>query len=167
MVKGFREGMSKEQLAKSMTDADWERVREAKEFGTIKANTLSWKIALANDQIFLKKKQIEALIFKRLWNIENIRNQLDNFKKQLFSGQIKETQKDGQVLTDTELKTMIKHTEWLQKGEADSVAQILGELRGIVGHTDIAGNIVITEDQFDKYVLETEKELKNYGFKLF
>jgi len=165
--KGFREGIDKQSLMKSMTKEDWSRIEEQKKFEMVKKGSFTERLVLYLDGIreIIRSKQL--LIDKRIWNVRDIQNGIRRKKIQITSGTITEKLKDGITMTAEELNTQIMYEQWMVRGEVHSIASILGEIRGVVGHNDVAKKVVMSEDEFNSYADKVVMQLKEMGHELF
>lgn len=165
--KGFRPGVTKEKLMKELTDDDWKRIDEMKTFHGLTEGTMGYKIALHLDQLRRQLRKSKLLIEKRFINIDQLKNTIDNIKKQLLSKEITEKNEDGTIMTESEAKNKVDHCKFIIKGEIDSIALELAEIRGIVDHKDIKGDIVFSETEFEKFATKCHEDLRARGYDLF
>jgi hypothetical protein len=151
----------------SLNKAEIERIEQIRKFDMLKPKTSRYKVALLCDP--LRQQLIKAIttLEKRLFNLDDIANKIKRLQIQLASQRITEQIKDGITMTEDEVKTLIKHHEWLQKGEADAIRLSLADISSIVGHKDYVKKDVMTEEQFNEIVKNAEKQMKHYGFDLF
>ena len=70
-------------------------------------------------------------------------------------------------MTKDELELYIDKQQKIAWTLSKDIVLILANLRSIVGHCDIAKNIVLNEDEFNKIVKNTEEELDKRGYNLF
>lgn len=179
-MKDERKGISKEQMMKeaktnaelmkfikSLTEEEINLIKNRREYGYAKPGTKSWKLALYNDSIRSSLRAIKAKINKSLWNIDNLSAAIDVCKIQLTSKNITLTSDKNMVMTEHELKSYIWQQEMLRDGEVQALPLKLGDMRGYVKFKDVGMQIVMSVEEFDKYVVGIEERLKKYGYKLF
>lgn len=179
-MRDERQGVSKEQIlkearenqdlvdfVKTITKEEMQRLKATREYETIPVGTPTYKIAVLCDSLRQNLRKIKMTISQRLWNIDDLTNNLARLNLQLNTHSITETLKNGIVMNEAELKSLIKHHEWVRDGEFNSLYPSLGEMRGVVGHKDISRKIIMDIETFDKFVLDLETYLKNYGYGLF
>lgn len=163
--KGFRDGVSKEDILKDLTKEDWERLAEQKRFQELDPESIGYKVAVYSDGLRAQVRERKEKIRKRLWNIKNLQNNVTRLQVQLRKGNITEELKPGVLMNEAEVKSQIQHNKWVMEGEARDVPKILAEIRGIVGTRDVAKNVVISEEEFEEYAGEVLDELEKLGFK--
>jgi hypothetical protein len=168
---GFREGKKQETLEKiraSLTEEELHRLDEMKKLDSVKPGSISYKLAVHEDQLRVNLKKEKFNIKKIMWNIRNAKDQIERARFQLSSGDITETiGNSGIIMNQDELTTHIKYMEWTQLGEIQGITPILLRIRGIVGHIDVERKVIMEEKEFDKYVQEIEAEVKELGFDIF
>lgn len=151
----------------SLTKEEIQRIRDTREFDEVKPGTPTYKIAVLCDSLRQSMRRTLFTIDKRVWSIDDLQNSIRRLEIQLVTHNITETMKNGIVMNESELKSLIQHNKWLKDGEFFALYQLLAELRGVVGHKDVARNVIMTIEQFDAYVLELSEKLKAYGYSLF
>lgn len=57
--------------------------------------------------------------------------------------------------------------ENLAKSQIKEIVPTLSELRRVIGFKDLVGNMIMSEKEYDTYVKETEKIVRDCGYKLF
>jgi len=164
---GFRNKMKEKLLREGLTSAEISRIEEQRKFNELKPKTFSWMIAVHLDSIRRMFREKDNLLSKRLWNIENLNNNIKRCLDEIKSGNISTEVSPGLKMNVTELKTHIKYQEWLIIGEVRSIPEILAEIRAIVGHKDVLNTVVMSEEQFDKYVENIQVKLREQGYDLF
>lgn len=167
MLQAAKENSDLVEFIKSLTKEEVKWIKEQREFETIKPGTWTYKIAVVNDAIRSNIRQLKSKLNKRLWNIEDITNKIERLNEQLRTGEIYECVKDGMTMTKEELTNFIQHHEWLRKGEVDAIPMNLAEIRALVGHKDVARQVVMTVEEFDKMVGEVYEKLKAKGYDIF
>lgn len=167
MEKGFRDGIDKKKLMKEMTEGDWKRIQQQKDFEKLNPGTFSYDLVLFLDDLRDRMRITKSVIEKRLWNINDITNQMNRLKMQLLKGDITEKLKDGVTMINYEVNSLIQHQKWIIDGEVRGIPAELGALRANVGHFDVRKDIVLTEKEFDKYANEIKKRLKAFGYEIF
>ena len=167
MLEDAKENAELVQFIKSLTKEEIKRIRETREFETIKVGTPTYKIAILCDQLRQSLRTTKAHIAKRLWTIDSLSNNIDRLQLQLTTGEITEQMKQGIIMNKEELSSLIQHNRWLKDGEFSAVYALLADLRGLVGHKDLAKKVIMTIEEFDKFVLDIETYLKKYGYNLF
>ena len=156
-----------EELRSTMTEEELERAKQIREFNDLQPNTLSYSIALFNDQLRQNRIVEETKVVQRLLTMKNLYNHAERMKEQFTSRIVTEQLTDGVTMNLHELEVVAQREQWLMKGEAVAIIRCLAELRSIVGHKDIATNIVLTQEEFDNYASKTIEEIKTLGFDLF
>jgi len=166
--KGFRPGIDKKQIMKGMTDADWQRIKAQKEFETIKEGTVTWKLALYCDTLRKLTRKHKLDIMHKLWNIRNVQRTNKRLQAQLDKGPdfITEKTDKGVLMNETEVKILIDYNTWLERGDAEYIPQVLAEIRKFVGNIDYSREVVLSEQEFERYAKEVLDELTSYGYDL-
>ena len=167
MIKDAKENSDLVEFIKSLTKEEMLRIKQIREFSDIKPNTITYNIAVLCDQLRQNVRRLKLDIGKRLWNIDDLTNAITRLNTQLLSGVIVETMKNGVVMNENELKSLIKQHEWLRDGEFFALYPRIAELRSNVGHVDVSKRVIMELDAFDKYVEEIAEYVKKYGYDLF
>ena len=162
---GFRPGVSKEDIV-NLSSEEKQRVKEMRQLMDAEVGSLSYNIFLYSDQVRRMIRERKNTLNKRLWNIEDLGNQIFRLQKQLDSKKILETLKDGMTMTPDEVKTSMKHRQWIRDGEAENIPYLLAETRSFVGHKDVAGNTIMSLENFDKYAESILETLRGYGYEI-
>lgn len=167
IVKKARENEDLYNFVKSLTKEEINRVKEVREFETIEPHTPTWKIALLCDTIRKNIRKKKSDIHKRMINIQDLTDVINRLKVQLASGLITEEVKTGMKMNEDELKSLIQHHDWTRTGEVNDIPKMLGELRVLVGHKDVLGKVILSQEAFDQLVTDYEMDLKSKGYDLF
>jgi hypothetical protein len=162
-----RKAKALEELRSTLTHDEISRIDEQRKFDEITPGTPTYRMALHNDGLRAQARMCKSIIEKQRWNIRQLQQANDRLKKQILSGNITEEVRDGVTMTPAEVETLIWKNNWNINSEVLSIPMTLAELRGIVGHMDVARRIVMTQEQFDAYVAEIESHVKEAGFNLF
>lgn len=166
MAKGFRPGMKEriDEERASISKEELERIKKQREFDSIKQGTYTYKIALFSDQLRQNMYKHKSVVENRLWNVHNLLNNITRLEEQLKSGNITEKLDNELVMNDIEVKTLIQKNKWLLEGEARAIPLELGLLRSVVGHLDVAKNVIMTEEEFETYAENVLKRLADAGY---
>lgn len=164
--KGFRDGISKEDIV-SLTDEEKQRIRDMRQYMDAPAGSLSRDVFLYSDQVRRMIRERKNTVEKRLWNIEDIENQMKRLQDQLDKDNITEELKNGVKMTAAEVRTQMKHMQWIRDGEAENIPYLLAEIRSFASHKDVAGNVIMTVEQFDEYANSILYRLRGYGYEIF
>jgi hypothetical protein len=167
LLTEMKENSDLVEFVKSLTKEELARVKETREFDTIKPGSPTWRVALYNDSLRQQHRLITSTIKKRVWAIDDIQNKILRLEEQVKTGKITEELKPGITMTAEEVQTLIQHSRWLQEGEVRSIPKSLAELRSIVSHKDVAKNTILSMQEFDSYVKELEETIKKKGYELF
>jgi len=163
--KGFRDGVSKEDIV-NLSVEEKQRIKDMRQLMDAPVGSLSYKIFLYSDQVRRMIRERKNTTKKRLWNIEDLGNQILRLKNQIDSEKITETLKDGMTMTPDEVRTSIKHRLWIRDGEAENIPYLLAETRSFVDHKDVAGNIIMSLGEFDKYARFVLNTLRGCGYEI-
>lgn len=167
MLKEAKENAELIRFVKSLTKEEMIRIKQVREYNEIKVGTPTYKIAILCDAIRSQIRMLRAKITKRLYSIDNLTNNIARLETQLETGKITEILKSNMIMNSFEIKSLIQHNEWLRQGEVDAIPMALADLRALVGHKDVARNIIMDQDVFDKLVLDIEQRLKIKGYNMF
>jgi len=170
--KGFRDGQKEKlikEIQKDLTEEEVSRIKEQREFNEIKdPNSWTWKVAVHLDRLKRQLREINLALDKKLINIEELYNQILRHKAELKSGQIVTKIGDNNLtMTEAELSSYIKKLQWTKHKEVRSVIDFFPDIRGLVGHKDLIGEVIITEKEFDEIAEKTQKRLQEVGSNLF
>lgn len=164
----IQKSMNVEQLetVQNMSKADWSRLKDQQEFRTIKKDSAVYKISLANDTARIKNRSTMENLKTHLFNIHNANHLKVKKNLQIQTGVITDTL-NGDLMTVEELQLEVKNAEVVAFKERNAILNELFSLAGTVGMTDLLGNVVYSEKEYEKTVSEVEGELDKLGIKLF
>jgi len=168
MLEEAKENSDLITFIKSLTKEEIQRVRDTRDYDEIKPHTPAWRVALYNDSIRSALRLKKSTIRKRILTIHDLTNNITRLKDQLESGKITEEIKTGIRMNEREVESLIRQNSWLRDGEVEAIPRTLAEMRGLVGHKDVARNIVMSKEEFDKYVQDIEDDVKSqFGYVIF
>jgi hypothetical protein len=172
--KGFRKGVTKESLMKSMTKDDWLRVDKMKEAETRSANEDAYKLFVLTDQAVTQKDFHAANARKACLDLMGAVRNRTKLQVQLLSGDIKEKDSNGFVYTAFDLEIDITNYE-------NKIIQLTSLLRtalaGLYTYTGthgldrnekvFKGNIIYTEDDYNGFIQEIKDKLSKAKLNLY
>lgn len=154
-----------EDISKTLTDEEKQLIQDSRSFKDIAPGKRGYNIALFNDVINREHLKHKSVIEKCLLQIEDMRNQKRRLQSQLMSGEITALLPNGQsTMNADEVKQQINYIDWLIKAEVMAIPMALLAIRRIVGHKNIAMQVVVSEDEFEAYAEGVEKRLTELGF---
>lgn len=169
-MKGFRKGMDEKLKAKilgSLTDLDLEMIQRQRDYDETRKDSISAKILLENDPVRRNIIKLKDTINKMIVNIKHNKYIIDKFSGQLSSGKIDIELRPGVVMNKDELEIELETRRGIMWAESKDIVPNLAEMRVWVGRMDITKNVIMTEKQFDEYVMDVEKRLKSFGCELY
>lgn len=171
-AKGFRSEEVKQDLLEkikaSLSPEEAHRLEEMRKYDELKPDTYAFKLAIHNDSLRVAIRQSKEQIWKMIWNIKDIQNKINRCKEQLKSDNIYETIGESKVVMNKyELETYMEHMTWVMKAEVKGLSKHLLQLRANVGHIDIQRNIIMTEDDYESYCKDIEKQVRELGHDIF
>ena len=155
-----------EELRKGMSLSELERVKQMREFDTIKKGSPAYKLGLYVDALRTAHRNAKQEIEKSLWNMENAQGQIFRLRQQLLVDHITEEIRPGVPMNKNEVELSIRHASWQMRNEANTIALSLWPMRGTVGQHDLGGNVVLTEEDYNSYLLSVMERLKALGYGL-
>ena len=164
---GFRKGITKKDIIKDLNDEDWKRIAKTKELQTMKPDTYSYKIAVLCDQLRRKNRDTKQTLEKMIIQIYELIGSVKRLEEQVKIEHITEELKTGVRMNIEEAKTHIIRLKWGIQDEVNRFPLLLGELRTTVGHFDYSRKIIMTEEDFDKFVEKLETQLKNVEYSMW
>lgn len=167
LLEDIKENEDLIKFVKSLTKEELKSIHDTRAFNEIKPGSWTYKVAILNDQIRSQMRLIKSKLTKHIMTIDQITNNINRLNQQLVTGQIIESMKNGIIMNESELKSLIQQNEWIRQGEVDAIPMSLGEMRALVGHKDVARNIVMELDTYENFVEEIDKQLKEKGFNIF
>ena len=167
MIQGAKENAELMKFIQSLSKEEIERIKQVRDYDLITPGTPTHKIAVLCDSVREDFRQLKSTLSRRLWIIDSLRNNMDRLEHQLEVDRITEEMKNGVLMNKAEVKSLIQNNKWTQEGEFHALYKLFGQIRGFVGVRDVARNIIMTQEEFDKYVLDTKDHLIPYGYELF
>jgi hypothetical protein len=154
-------------FVQSLSNEEIARIQEIRKFETLNPNTPRWKVALLCDPLRQQLNLAKSRLAKRLWTIKDLNNKINRLNIQLATNNITEKMADNITMNKPEVESLIQHSLWLSEGEFNAVRLVLADISGLIGHIDYVKKEILTMEQFDKIVEETELYLNKFGYKLF
>lgn len=152
-----------------ITQEEMDRIREQRQFDEFTAedkDSLSWKIAVANDSLRRLIDSKKFIIKNELAEIKNRSARKDKLKVQLLSGTIIEELKPGIPLNKGEVEYEIEKLDNLIEGTVKDLIPKLANLRMLVGNLDVLGKVIMSLKDFDEFVYDIISRLEKNGCKL-
>lgn len=154
-------------FVETLKEGEIERIKQTRTFDSLSPGSNRWKIALLCDPLRQQLNLAKSKLEKRLWTIKDLNNKINRLNIQLTTGIITEKLNDNITMNQPEVESLIQNSIWLMNGEFNAVRLVLAEISGLVGHHDYIKNQIITLEQFDNLVEETNIYLNKYGYRLF
>jgi hypothetical protein len=174
MQNGFRDGVKVDDILNdavrkgSMSKEELEQIKRQREFSMFERGTPSWNIFLQIDQLRKMRDKAKDDCETMLWHIKNLKTRVRRIVWQLQDDKnIYDELKPGIKMTKDELGVEKELNERKILGISKDIVTSLATLRNIVGHIDVAKQVVITEKEFNEYVKDVEKRLRAEGYELF
>lgn len=165
-TKGFRDGVTKEDVL-NLTKDERRFIEKQRELQTVKADSISYKVYLSMDD---GRRQLQLLnkdIRTRLLNIDNVLTVISRKQKQLNSGDITDELRPGVPFTKAEMELEVNRASNMAWAESKDIMIELAKIRRWVGCHDIAGNLLMSESDYDNLVRDVEGKLRDRGYDLF
>jgi hypothetical protein len=166
----FRPGINKEEIIKKLSDEDWKFINEKKEYETkreVPKTSMIAKVLLQADFLRMQRDKCIMQVNQILSQIEDLKASILKHKVELESGIIKTEFKYGIPMIKDELVVLIKKEVNMAYALSRDIINPLKELCSLGGHKDVSGNVVITDEEVNSYLISVESELSQLGYKLF
>jgi hypothetical protein len=157
---------NEKELKNSMTEVELRQIQAQREFENIRQNSARYEIGLANDVFARNTRTHKSNILKSVWSCENIQAQKFRKELELSSGSITSEIKDGVTMTRDELELEIQHIEWLKDKEKNLILNEFWQMAQLVGKNNVIKEIVLTEEEFEKFYFEIKQRLLKIGIDL-
>jgi len=168
--KGFRPTMDekiKREIMSTLSEDEIQRIKEIRDASEVKPGSFSFELLVKTDSLRRRLKELDNVIYKRMWNIENLHNEMHRCDDQIQSNEIYDELKPGVKMNKYELSTLKKHQQWLALGEVRAITLLLVDLRALVNHKDIVGGVILTLEEWQKYVDKIKIQLAEFGYDLY
>ncbi len=66
-----------------------------------------------------------------------------------------------------EVQNLVEANARQEYAEVEAIVKDLANLRGVVGHKDLAGNVIMSSEEFEARVVDVVEKLKAYGYDVF
>jgi len=156
-----------EELRGQLSKDELQRIKQQREFQSISRDTNSFPLGLAVDPLRLQLRKAKSIVEKSLWQIQNLGAKINRIDADIASDNITEELRPGVLMNEEEATLQKKYSEWLIEGELQSLPMELWQMRGVVGQHDMAGNVIISEEEFDAYLSDVKERVKRMGHVLF
>lgn len=167
IVKEAKENEELYQFIKSLTKQEIKQIKDQRSFEELKPNTYGWKTAIMCDQLRRQVRIAKLDITKRIIILDKIKNEINHLKKQKLSGRIIQESRQGIKMTDEELDTLISEKQLTMDGEVTNIPVILADIRKNVGHLDVNRQVIMSEEEYEKYAGGVHETLKARGYDPF
>lgn len=165
-VNGFRKGMTKKKLVKSLTEEDWLSIDKLKQAEDRKLNETAYQLFVLGDQLRqeFEKAKIEldenlasAFQYKEIM----LRNDVD-----IKLGSTKQTDADGDKFSIEDLRTQnVKFDAKIRRFKSLIIAN-LNELYTYIGRLGLDKEPFFTEEDYDKIAKQAIEKFKATGHDL-
>lgn len=156
-----------EEVRRTLEPEEAERIRAAREFDNVKPGTLTWEVAVFNDQLRKIAREQKRITMRRVNNVHKIKNVLTRLEKQLESGVITEKADDNVTMTVSEVEWYRDEQTQTLLAEVSAIPPELAKLRAVVGHLTVDRKVAMTEEEFEAFVLDVKNKVKELGYDLF
>ena len=164
--KGLRPGRNTEDILE-LTASEKEWISDRRELGGYDPGSVGYKILLVNDPLRVKIRQLKLAIAIRLNHIMNTKATVERWKKELVTGELVTTTENGMLMSAEELATAIHHADTNAESEVFAIKKDLAEILGMVTYKDPALNVVMSIEQYEKFVGTVEAQITKLGYDLF
>ena len=167
-MNGFRKGVTKKSLIKSLSDDDWKRLDAQKSFEEVQTkNVFAAKLFLFADQSRAEMERVKRGIDKGLLEILRFSAAIKRSEMDLLIGRTDQKGKDGELISVDDLKLHI----FDMKNKAESFLAILRVdccmLFRYVGTKGFDMKPMFTEDEYNAKIEAVIEKLSKTQFKLF
>jgi len=191
-MKGFRKGIEKEDIVKSMTtddkdqlikiledvdkrkailqltDDDFNRLKlESKYVELENEHPLRAKIILANDYYKRDMIQTKLKILESVNYVRDIKAALVRLEAERQSGIIKVELKPGLPMNEHELDVFIRKQKHAARAIATDLVAPLAKLQAYIESLDLAKQVVISNKDFVKFAEGIVSECQQLGYDIF
>jgi hypothetical protein len=163
--KGFRKGITKEKLMKSMTEEDWHFIDKCKEAEELEANKHAYKFFVESDQAYQESIRLQSIIIEGVSNILLLNEQIMHNKINIAKGEgVSDT--DGNVTTPTELDIINykNHGKIIQ--QLSITKANLARLYTFVGKQGLDRKPFFKEENYNEFVENIMARLEKTPYKL-
>lgn len=163
----MKEKILKDAVSKgALTKLEHTKLLEARKLRELKMDTISYKVFLEGDSVkrgLAKNKHDVLNEVKAALDLKNIATRHEISMK---SGDYPEL-KPGVPMTKEELDAELFAANFKAWATTKDIIPSLIDLRRWVNVKDLENKIIMTEEQYDEFVKETEARLSKVGLKLF
>jgi hypothetical protein len=167
-VPGFRKGITKESLLKSLDDDDWKRIHDIKELHNRDVtNKNAYKLFLLSDQLNVQKETKTLTVKTHTKSIAELANQIHKMEVDLKLGTTELKDGNGTPYTMDDLKVLILGMRLEQERTLIGLRAELSGLYVLVGHLGLDKKILYTEEDYEDTIRWVENNLQDTSLKLF
>lgn len=154
------------ELVKGLDKDTKKRLRELKEAQNIPRDSIEFRIFSHVDQLSINIWNLREEVEARLTEMQFLRSERRRMHVELTTGNITRELKEGVKMNEDELGAEIRRKDWQIREHAMSIYQALGKLRSFVGHLGVAGEVLMSHDEYEEYAKKIVDEVEGFGVKL-
>ena len=166
-VPGFRDGVTKKSILKSLSDADWQRIEQMKTAEELSSqNEYAGKLYVYAYQARANLEQTKRQINESIFGLLNFQNEIDKNTVDLTIGHTDRTDTSGKRMSLKELELLSFQTRNAGERLLSVLRTDLARVYSFVGTRGLNNVVMITESDFNEQVERCISELEKTGFKL-
>lgn len=167
-INGFRKGITKKDIIKSMTNEDWKFLDKVKEAELIyHQNKLAGDLFIQSDQAVQEMKKIKSTLLDSLANVLLLNHEMAKSKIEIKLGSTERKDEQGIPISLDELHYLNIKTDSKIKIALSIMCANLSRLFTFVGKSGFDKTILLMEDDFDGFAKNIMVELEKTPYKLY
>jgi len=164
---GFRKGISKKDLVKSLTPEDWVRIDKTKQAQERESNKYSYKFFIDSDQMVVQFNDVLNNVQMNISNIYLIQSTIDRNNTDLSIGKTEKKNGSGEVMSMMELEAHNMDLDAKAKRLLRLVKADLSRAYTFINAIGLDKKVFFVEEQYNEYVEDAIRKLSRTNYKLY
>jgi hypothetical protein len=166
VVDGFRKGMTKEKLLKSLTEDDWAHMDALKAAEERMANGYSMDFFVRSDQAYQLMTSLKLQVLQHLAEIREMDLFINNNTVDILSGKTEQKDNQGRTMTTRQLETINIKADVQAQRYLNLIVVDLSRLYTVVGRRGLNKTVLLTEEDYNGFVEDCIRKLSGTAYKL-
>jgi vacuolar-type H+-ATPase subunit I/STV1 len=165
VVPGFRKGVTKKSIVKSLKDEDWLHLEKLKEAEEREANPAAYNVFLKSDQAVHAKNQLQYNVEEHVLAVEQLASAIKDNEIRVLAGDFPKDS-EGNKLSTEDVRISTDKWRIKQLRTLDLIRGDLSRLYTFCGRLGFDRKVFYTEEEWNEFHNNVQKRLEQAGLEL-
>lgn len=166
-IPGFRKGMTKKKLLKSLSEKDWEFLDAAKAADDRLSNKYSYFFFIKSDQMYSSFEQCKRNCYSQALDLEVYEYEISQSEIDISLGKTDQKTSEGRIVTIKELELANKKKLLYAEKVVSNLRNELQKLFTYAGRMGLDRKVFFTEEDYNNVVKDILLKTGTTRFKVF